>query len=85
MKKDKNEMQAEYDFSGQKGVRGKYADAYRKGHSVRIYDRDRLVSDDYFAVIESDVREYFPDSDSINTALRTLIAIVPNRPAAVQK
>ncbi len=85
MKKEKSKMLAEYDFSGQKGIRGKYAEAYKKGHSVRIYDGDRLISDEYFAVIESDVREYFPDSEAINAALRTLIAIVPNRPPALQK
>ena len=50
MKKENKEMLAEYDFTGQKGVRGKYAKAYKSGHSVRIYDGDKLVSDDYFAL-----------------------------------
>jgi hypothetical protein len=77
MKKDKDEMLPEYDFSGQKGVRGKYAKVYRKGHTVRILDGEKLVSDQYFAAIESDVREYFPDSKSINNALRDLIKIIP--------
>ncbi len=72
MKKDKDEMLAEYDLSGRKGVRGKYAKSYKAGHSVR-----KLVSDQYFAAIESDVREYFPDSEAVNSALRKLIAIIP--------
>ena len=78
-------MLAEYDFTGQKGVRGKYAKAYKSGHSVRIYDGDKLVSDDYFAAIEPDVRAYFPNSTSINKALRKLISIVPQKPHAAQK
>jgi len=77
MKKVKDDMLAEYDLSGQKGVRGKYAQAYKAGHSVKVYDGDKLVSDEYFAAIEPDVREYFPDSKAINTTLRRLIALVP--------
>lgn len=45
-------MKEEYDFTGKKGVRGKYAKAYNAGHSVRIYDGDKIVSDNYFASIE---------------------------------
>lgn len=77
MKKDENEMLPEYDLTGKKGVRGKYAEAFKAGHSVRIFDGDHIVSDQYFAAIEPDVREYFPDSKSINVALRKLIAITP--------
>lgn len=79
MKKENKEMLAEYDFSGRKGVRGKYAKAYKKGHSVRVFEGDKLVSDEYFAVIDSDIREYFPDSKAINRALRKLISLVPER------
>ena len=85
MKKENNEMLAEYDLSGKKGVRGKYAKAYKSGHSVRVYDGDTLISDSYFAAIESDVRAYFPDSRAVNKALRQLISIVPNNSHAVQK
>ena len=85
MKKENDGMLAEYDFSGKKGVRGKYAIAYKSGHSVRVYDDDKLVRDDYFAAIEPDVRAYFPDSKSINKALRRLISIVPVNPRIIQK
>jgi hypothetical protein len=85
MKKENNEMFAEYDLSRQKGVRGKYAKADKKGHSVKIYDGDRLVSDDYFAVIEPDVRAYFSNSNTINKALRKLISIIPKEPQAARK
>ena len=85
MKKAMDDMLAEYDLSGQKGVRGNYAQAYKAGHSVKVYDGDKLVSDEYFAAIEPDVREYFPDSKAINTTLRRLIALVPPNGGAASK
>lgn len=53
------EMRAEYDFSG--GVRGKYVDRYRRGTNV--------------VVIDPELTEAFPDSKSVNDALRALVAI----------
>lgn len=50
----------EYDFS--KGIRGKYAKRYAEGTNV--------------IVIDPDVVEYFPDHDSVNEALRSLLPIV---------
>ncbi len=84
MEKVNDEMLAEYDFSGQKGVREKYSNAYKSGHTVNIYDGKKLVSNDYYAAIEPDVRAYFPDSASIYKALRNLISIVPVRPPSLQ-
>jgi len=52
-------MRAEYDFSG--GVRGKYVDRYRQGTNVVLLDPE--------------VAEAFPDSKSVNDALRALVAI----------
>ncbi len=80
---EENEMLPEYDFTGKKGTRGKYHQAYRKGHTVRIYEEDGAVSVHYFTLedgavmLEPDVREYFPTSESVNETLRTLIAIAP--------
>ena len=54
------DMLEEYDFS--KGVRGKYAKRYAEGTNV--------------VVIEPDVVKYFPDHDSVNEALRSLVAII---------
>ena len=79
MKKANKEMLEEYDFSGKKGIRGKYHKDYKEGHSVRIYDGKKVVSDIFFASIETDVREYFPDSKSINKALRSLIKLAPKK------
>jgi hypothetical protein len=58
-KKPALEMLDEYDFS--KGVRGKYAKRYAEGTNV--------------VVLAPDVAEYFPDSESVNTALRALVGV----------
>ena len=60
---DLEEMREEYDFSG--GVRGKYAARYAEGTNVVLLD--------------SDVREVFPDSESVNRALRALVQIIKER------
>lgn len=61
MKKSKKhvDMVPEYDFS--KGVRGKYAKRYAAGSNV--------------VVLSPDVAKRFPDSDSVNKALRTLVRV----------
>lgn len=53
------EMRDEYDFSA--GVRGAFADRYRKGAHVTIVD--------------ADVAKVFPDSISVNKGLRMLIRL----------
>ena len=58
-KKPAPDMLKEYDFS--KGVRGKYAKRYAEGTNV--------------VVLAPDVAEYFPDSESVNTALRALVGV----------
>ncbi len=57
------EMLEEYDFSG--GVRGKYAQRYVEGSNI--------------VVLSPDVAEAFPDSESVNDALRLLIDIARRR------
>ena len=58
-KRSTREMRAEYDFSG--GVRGKYVVKYRSGNNVVLLDPE--------------VAKAFPDSKSVNDALRALVAI----------
>lgn len=53
------EMLDEYDFS--KGVRGKYAKRYAEGSNI--------------IVLAPDLAEIFPDSDSVNEALRALVTL----------
>ena len=74
---DNTEMGSEYDFS--KGVRGKHYRQYREGHSVRIRKKDGTVAVQYFTqedgavMLDPDVKARFPDSESVNRALRNLI------------
>ncbi|MFB3884839.1 MAG: hypothetical protein ACE144_06400 [Thermodesulfobacteriota bacterium] len=72
-------MRKEYDFSG--GVRGKHSEAYRKGHAVKIEKRDGAVEVHYFTqedgavMLDPDVKKHFPNSESVNKALRSLIVV----------
>ncbi len=82
---EKEDMKAEYDFSSMKGaVRGKYYKAYRNGHKVVIHQADGTTSVQYFkleegaVMLEPDVRKYFSNSEAVNKALRSLIAIIPS-------
>lgn len=73
-----NEMRAEYDFSD--GVRGKHHKAYRQGHSVKIEKQDGSIEVHHFTLadgsvmLDPDVKQHFPNSESVNKALRSLIA-----------
>ncbi|HKV63057.1 MAG TPA: hypothetical protein VJO16_14170 [Candidatus Acidoferrum sp.] len=56
----RQELRPEYDLSKLKGsVRGKYLARYRAGTNL--------------VLLSPDVAEYFPDEQSVNSALRTLI------------
>lgn len=81
-----DDMKAEYDFSNMKGsARGKYYKAYRGGHKVEIHHADGTASVQFFkledgaVMLEPDVRKYFPNSDSVNKALRSLIQSTPSK------
>jgi len=73
------EVKSYYNLEGEKGVRGKYAKAMGKGYSVRILKENGTVATQHFVpeedaiFLEKDVKAYFPDSKSVNNALRTLI------------
>ncbi|MEX2092049.1 MAG: hypothetical protein WD971_05200 [Pirellulales bacterium] len=58
-RKREPEMLGEYDFS--KGVRGKYARRFAEGTNV--------------VVLSPEIAAVFPDSDSVNKALRSLVDI----------
>jgi len=61
-RRQRDELRPEYDLSTLKGgVRGKYATRYRAGTNL--------------VLLSPDVAEYFPDEQSVNTALRTLIHV----------
>jgi hypothetical protein len=63
--RDRDTMRREYDFS--KGVRGKYASRLRPGSQI--------------IVLDPDVAAAFGDAKSVNRALRTLMDVVPAKPA----
>ncbi len=63
-----DELRPEYDFSTMKdGVRGKYVDRYRTGANIVLLDPD--------------VAQAFPTSDSVNEALRMLMQIAQRQRA----
>ena len=57
-----DELRPEYDLAEllKHGVQGKYAERYREGTNLVLLDPD--------------VKAYFPDSESVNKALRSLIS-----------
>lgn len=76
-----DEMREEYDFRGKQGVHGKYYKALQKGHTTIIHKSDgsTVVTETRPIFLDEDVRKYFPDSASVNNALRGLIALVPEK------
>jgi Txe/YoeB family toxin of Txe-Axe toxin-antitoxin module len=59
-RKSRDELRGEYDFSKLKGgVRGKYSRRYQAGTNL--------------VLLSPDVAKFFPDEQSVNTALRMLI------------
>ena len=74
-------MHEEYDFS--QGVRGKHYRAYRTGHTVRVTKEDGAVEERHFSLadgaimLDPDLMRSFPDSESVNKALRFLLSRAP--------
>ena len=73
-----DEMLPEYDFSN--GVRGKHFQTYREGHTVKIHKSDGTVDIQHFSLedgaimLDPDLRNHFPSSESVNKALRSLVS-----------
>jgi hypothetical protein len=82
------DMLPEYNFRGMKGVRGKYYQAMRGGYTITIHNEDgtilvKKVKPKTAIFLEPDLLEHFPDSKSVNAALRSLIA--PRKHAMMAK
>jgi len=61
-KKMSDELRPEYDLAKLKGgVRGKYAKRFKQGTNL--------------VLLSPDVAKYFPDEQSVNAALRSLVGI----------
>jgi hypothetical protein len=77
------EMLPEYDFRG--GVRGKHTCALQQGYTIKVQHLDGSTTVQHFnlpegaVMLEPDVQEYFPDAESVNHALRTLIELIPSK------
>ncbi|MFN6496252.1 MAG: hypothetical protein RMX65_004300 [Nostoc sp. DedQUE01] len=82
-----NDMLPEYDFTN--GVRGKHYQAYRRGHTVTIHQADdttvvqNFTLEDGAVMLDPDVREYFPNGEAVNHALRALISLFPKNSKSV--
>ena len=76
-------MREEYDFTG--GVRGRHHKSIQTGYTVTIHRTDgtkeiRDVKPQEGAVVLApDVLEYFPDSESVNATLRSLMNLIPKK------
>ena len=63
-----DDLRGEYDFTPEQlasGVRGKYAERYGRGVNI--------------VRLDPDVAAVFPDSESVNQALRALAEVIRNR------
>lgn len=70
--REPDEMRDEYDFESMNGgVRGKYAKEFA-GKITTV-------------LLDSDVAEIFPDSESVNEALRTLARVLRNKEKIAQQ
>jgi len=83
------EMRAKYDFS--KAVRGKAHKPLHQGYTVTVLNADGTSTVENYklergvVVLQPEVLEYFPDSESVNAALRGLIALLPEKRKATPK
>ncbi|MBN1891015.1 MAG: hypothetical protein JW850_23665 [Thermoflexales bacterium] len=79
-----DEMREEYDFRG--AVRGKHYKPLHEGYTVHIHQPDgstelhQYVLAEGTVLLQPDVRKYFPDSNAVNAALRSLIALMEAMP-----
>lgn len=79
-----DDLREEYDLSQLKNpVRGQYYQQYREGHSVTIHHEDGTKTVEHFPsqndviILDPDVKKYFPNSESVNATLRSLIKLIP--------
>ncbi len=83
-----DEIAVEYDFSQKEVVRGKHAQAMRRGYKVVVHKTDGTTQERNFTLpqgviaLDPDVQSYFPDSEAVNRALRGLIDLIPKQKAS---
>lgn len=80
-------MRTEYDFS--RAVRGKHCRTMQGGYTITVRKADgtTVVKDvkpkRNAVLLEPDVQAHFPDSESVNKALRCLIPLLPKKSRAL--
>jgi hypothetical protein len=78
---EQDTMRSHYDFS--ESVQGKYRHLIGQSYTRKVYHADgtttveRVEPAQGVVVLAPDVREYFPDSEAVNKALRGLIELIP--------
>ncbi len=77
--KKNEEMRSEYDFTG--GVRGKHHNLLRNGHKTVVTKADgsTVITETKLIALAPDLQSYFPDTKSVERALRGLVALVPKK------
>lgn len=73
-------MRDNYDFS--KGVRGKYRHFIGQERTLKVRHPDGSVTIETIPApieLDEDVRQYFPNSEAVNKALRGLIELIPEK------
>jgi hypothetical protein len=86
-----DDMLPEYNFKGKKGMRGKYYTGADQSHTVHVHHADGTISKHHFSslqkviLLDADVAAHFPDSESVNHTLRTLIALVSDKQISEKK
>ena len=84
VKAEDDNMRREYDFRG--AVRGKHYKLLHKGYTVHIHKVDGTTIIKHYQLIDGavmlqpDVRKYFPDSEAVKAALRSLINLISKMP-----
>jgi hypothetical protein len=73
-------MRPQYDFS--KSLQGKYRHLIGQPYTRKVHHGDGTITVEQVeaaqgvGVLATDVREYFPDSEAVNKALRGLIELI---------
>ena len=76
-------MLPHYDFT--KGDKPNYAKRFSGGAVISIHSsngkaiKKKLIKKQSLIILDADVSEVFPDTKSVNTALRHLIAALPQK------
>ena len=75
-----DELRAEYDFS--QAVRGKYYHPLQEGYTIKVHNADgttevqQVTFEQGIIRLDPDIQAYFPDSQSVNRILRSLVTMM---------